>query len=131
MGSFRLKPITGEFKAGTLSVLEFDGLPFVPKRMFWVMGVPAGEVRGGHAHYVTEQYLICIQGRVRVKLFDGRDTDVFDMSAGRAVLIPRMVWDTQEFLTGDEIILVLCSTSYNPRDYINDREAFIKEVTGV
>lgn len=107
--------------------MEFDGLPFVPKRIFWVKDVPAGEERGGHAHYVTEQYLICLSGRVLVTLFDGKDRDIFELSAGRAVLIPRMVWDTQKFLTGSDIILVLCSTSYNPRDYINDRGAFVRE----
>lgn len=126
MDSFRLKPISGEFKAGTLSVMEFDGLPFVPKRMFWVKDVPAGEERGGHAHYVTEQYLICVRGAVSVTLYDGKDKDTFELSPGRAVFIPRMVWDTQKFLTGDDIVLVLCSTSYNPRDYINDWAEFKK-----
>ena len=26
------------------------GLPFVPKRLYWIYDVPGGESRGGHAH---------------------------------------------------------------------------------
>lgn len=109
---------------GTLSVLEFDGLPFVPKRMFYVSGVPAGEVRGCHAHYVTEQYLICVQGQILVELYDGQTSYNELLFPGHAVMVPRMIWDQQMFITGDDVMLAVCSTSYNPRDYIEDIEEF-------
>ena len=113
---------------GTLCVVEFDGLPFVPKRLFYVIGVPKGETRGGHAHYSNKQFLICVQGQILVTLFDGLDTITIQMSPGKVVFIDKMIWDTQTFDTVDAVLLVLCSQSYDPRDYVNDMEEFKKEV---
>ena len=113
---------------GTLNVIEFDGLPFVPKRLFYVKGVPKGEVRGGHAHYNNKQFLICVQGKIVATLFDGVDMTTIDMSPGKVVFIDKMIWDWQLFDSKDAIMLVFCSQSYDPRDYINDIEEFKKEI---
>ena len=34
------------------------GLPFVPKRLYWIYDVPGGESRGGHAHKKLKQIQI-------------------------------------------------------------------------
>lgn len=115
---------------GFLSVQEFKDLPFQPKRAFWVYGVSPTEVRGGHAHYETEQYLICLQGAVMVRLWDGQVRDERVISQGEAVYVPKMIWDEQVFLGRDAILLVLSSTEYDKADYIEDRREYASIVSG-
>ena len=111
---------------GFLSVLEFNDLPFIPKRVFWVYSVSPREIRGGHAHRETEQYLICVQGAVMVRLWNGKNRDERIISQGDAVFVPKMIWDEQVFLGRDSILLVLASTPYDKADYIENMEEYNK-----
>ena len=114
--------------SGCLSVIEFPCLSFVPKRVFIVTGVPSGQERGNHAHYETEQLLVCIQGTIQVRLFDGRISTIKMLSPGQVCFVPKMIWDSQVFESGRDILLVLASTLYDPNDYILDRDKFIEKV---
>ena len=53
---------------GSLSYLEFDNLNFQPKRVYYVSNVPSGEIRGKHGHKKDKQYLICVKGKVGVRM---------------------------------------------------------------
>jgi len=105
---------------GTLSYVEFADLHFSPKRMYYITGVPKGEVRGKHGHYKDQQYLVCIQGKIKVVMIskEGREEKV--LSPGDHAFLDNMVWGEQEYLTGDDIMLVLCSTKFDKSDYIYD-----------
>lgn len=109
---------------GWLLPFEFSKLPFIPKRIFFVSDVPQGMRRGEHAHFETQQYLICLAGRVRVGLHDGQSLEEKEIVQGESVFINRMIWDYQDFLTGQDSIAVLCSTEYTPSDYIMNFEEF-------
>lgn len=111
---------------GTLVPIDFFELPFTPKRVFYVRNVPAGEERGKHAHYKTKQLLICIKGSILVRLHNGKKLVEHLLSDGEAVLINEMIWDSQVFKTGDDVLLSICSTNYDKSDYIEDFEEFLK-----
>ena len=53
---------------GTLVPIELSDLPFEPRRIFYVSGVPKGEERGNHAHFETQQILVCLQVSILVKI---------------------------------------------------------------
>ena len=110
---------------GYLLPLSFSVLGFVPKRVFVVNDVPPGCVRGNHSHYKTKQYLICTNGTVNVILDDGRSVVTTLLRKGDAMLIPELVWDSQEFLEENSEIMVLCSTEYDINDYILTYDEFI------
>ena len=114
---------------GILSVLEFENLPFVPQRAFWVTHVPQGEERGNHAHHKTEQVLICVQGVIMVRIDRGRGTTEQILRPGESVYVGRMSWDSQVFLTGNDMLLVIASTKYDKGDYIEDKEFFLEELS--
>jgi hypothetical protein len=42
------------------------------------------------------------------------------------VFIDKMTWDSQVFLTGNDVLLSICSTEYNIDDYIDDFDFFLK-----
>jgi dTDP-4-dehydrorhamnose 3,5-epimerase-like enzyme len=111
---------------GILIPYEFSNLDFEPKRIFIVNNVPINEIRGNHSHKETKQLLICVNGSVNVYLDDGYTTKKNYLSAGESILIPEMVWDSQEFLENNSEIVVICSTHYNEKDYIFDYEEFKK-----
>lgn len=113
---------------GILVPIEFDQLPFEPRRLFYVKDVPKGEERGMHAHYKTEQILTCIKGEILVKLFDGVKWDATVLTPDTYIYIGPMVWDSQVFLTGEDFLISICSTPYDKNDYIEDMNQFIKEV---
>lgn len=111
---------------GTLVPIEFSDLPFEPKRVFYVCNVPEQEERGGHAHFQTEQLLICIKGEILVKLHDGTKLSEYTLHPNQAILVDKMVWDSQVFKTGSDVLLSICSTAYNKADYIEDFSKFIE-----
>lgn len=117
-----LKGYTDE--RGVLHPLNFDELPFIPKRMFLVSKVPAGVKRGDHSHHVTEQFLVCLKGEIDVLLYDGQTTSVTTLKPMQGVHVPNLIWDSQIFKTGDDILLVLASTDYNREDYIESLSTF-------
>ena len=110
---------------GELVPIEFSKLPFTPKRAFYVTEVPVNITRGNHAHYKTEQILFCVKGRIRVELFDGRDTTIQMLDPGEHAHAGNLIWDSQTFLTPDTVLLSICSTEYDPDDYITDIDEFI------
>ena len=119
-----LKIITDD--RGILIPLEFKDLPFFPQRLFIVKSVPIGTKRGGHAHYNTQQILICLKGKIKVILHDGLQEFVSYITENETKFIDSLIWDTQEFTSGQDVMLVLCSTPYEEQDYIRDFQEFKK-----
>jgi len=99
---------------------------FQPKRIFYVTGVPRGQVRGGHAHLRDKQILVCIKGSLSVKLDDGIGSRTFLLNEGQSIFMDTMTWGTQEYLTGDDILLVLCSEEHDEEEYIKSYTKFLE-----
>lgn len=116
-----------EDSRGSLLPIEFDSLPFIPKRVFIVNNVPLNDIRGEHSHYSTKQLIICTNGTVKVLLDDGLTKNEYILYKNQSILINEMVWDAQQFLTDDAEIIVLCSTKYDINDYIIDYNKFLHE----
>jgi dTDP-4-dehydrorhamnose 3,5-epimerase-like enzyme len=106
---------------GLLTAIEFDDLPFLPRRVFAVADVPPGMVRGGHAHRTGQQLLLCLAGAIEV-ITVAAGAAVHHMltpnSAG--VLVPAMVWSEQRYLVPGSTLLVLCSEPYHPDSYVHE-----------
>lgn len=118
--------IFNDERGGNLIPIEFYDIKFIPKRIFTVSGVPKNHIRGEHAHYETEQLLICVNGEILVGLDDGKNVTETILKNGDGIYINKMIWDYQQFLTGDEFMVVLSSTNYDPSDYINNKDDFYR-----
>ena len=112
---------------GDLSVGEFERhVPFVPKRYFMVFNVPSEDVRGEHAHRECHQFLLCIRGRCRVVVDDGRVREEVVLDRPNVGLyMPPMVWGIQYQYSSDALLLVFASHFYDPSDYIRDYRDFL------
>lgn len=109
---------------GYLFPVEIDSIPFDVKRVFTVYGVPVGTVRGGHAHFKTKQYLFCARGKIEVYLDNGTGEESTVLLEGESIFIDNLVWDSQRFLTENDIMIVFSNTHYDSNDYITTKEKF-------
>jgi dTDP-4-dehydrorhamnose 3,5-epimerase-like enzyme len=113
---------------GNLLVGEFPkNLPFAPTRFFVVSGVPNGESRGHHAHKTNQQILICLEGKVNVRVNDGTRWAEFVLDSGSKCLhLPALHWGEQHYASDKTKLLVLASESYSAEEYINSFEEFLE-----
>lgn len=101
-------------------------LPFAPRRVFFVYGVPSKEVRGAHAHRQCEQFLVALHGSVSCIVDDGASRAEYlldDPSIG--LHMPAMTWGTQYKYSADAVLAVFASRPYEDADYIRDYEEFV------
>ena len=124
-----LWPKVNKSERGTLCAIQSDGLPFVPQRVFYVKDVPKGARRGKHAHYTTKQLLVCVKGEIVVALDDGGRLQHVLLNEDDSVFVDNLIWDSQIYQTGNDILMSICSTEHDPKDYITDYDTFLQTVT--
>ena len=123
---FNLKTIV-EPDGNLVPVESNIDIPFSIKRVFYVYGVRDQNNRGEHAHHKTEQILVCLSGKLEVLCDDGVNKKKYLLeSPQQALYIPAMIWDDQNYLTDDTVMLVLCNNHYNINDYIDNYDDFLK-----
>jgi len=113
---------------GSLTVAEVaQQVPFDIARFFTVFGVPAGELRGTHAHRACHQFLVAVHGRFVARVDDGdRTADVVLDRPELGLYMPPMTWGGQFDYSPDAVLLVLASHRYDRADYIEDYEEFLR-----
>lgn len=108
-------------RRGALVPLEFDDLPFRPRRVFVVSGVPPGTIRGRHAQRRGRQLLVCSSGRVTVELRRGARVSTVTLDRpDRGLLVDAGVWAAQTYETAGAVLVVLASEPF-------DRGAIVPE----
>ena len=113
---------------GSLNLLEASKeLPFLPRRIFWVKGVPKGSERGFHAHRTGNQLLFCLNGSIQLtlKTHSGQESLVLSEESP-GVWMKNMVWGEQKFLTDDAVLLVFASNEFDESDYLRDFNEFLE-----
>lgn len=112
---------------GYLTVVDGGAeLPFRPKRVYYLYDVPAGAIRGQHAHHELEQLMVCVIGAVTVRLQDpqGRKSEFQLNRPGKALFVPKLHWRELVDFAGGSVLVVLASEAYNENDYIRTKREF-------
>ena len=101
-------------------------LPFVIKRIYYIVDMPQGSVRGAHAHKTLDQLVVAMQGHFSVDITDGENNWTYNMTKpNQALYIPGGYWRTlKDFLQGS-ICLVLASDPYDSSDYVRDYSDYL------
>ncbi len=112
---------------GDLSVTEFGkDLPFLPRRCFWVFGVPNSEIRGEHAHKECHQFLVAVSGSISVLLDNGQHQAEVNLDKPNlGIHISPGIWGVQYKYSEDAVLMVLASHGYDSNDYIRNYDEFL------
>lgn len=82
-------------------------------------------MRGGHAYYENEEFIVALSGSFDVVLDDGKVKRRFSLNRSYyGLLVPKGWWRSMENFSTNSLALVLSSTAYNREDYIYDYELF-------
>lgn len=112
---------------GLLVCDNSKNIPYEYSRMFCVNSAN-GEKRGGHAHKTQSQTLICLKGKILVEyIYESEEHSIY-LEPYEAYFMPPLTWATQQYLEEENILLVLCSSKYDPDDYIHDINIYNKIV---
>ena len=122
-------PIISDIR-GNLSFLENNKhIPFKIKRTYWIYDVPGGEVRGGHAYKVNQEFIVALSGSFDVILDDGKERKTFSLNRSYyGLYVPKGVWRQMQNFSTNSLALILASAKYDPDDYIFDYELFKNSV---
>ncbi len=112
---------------GTLGVLDFDVLPFIPKRIYWITDSSENVTRGAHAHKLLNQAFLVLSGSVTIDIFKGSEKQSFNLIAeGPILMLEPGHWRDIKLLTPASLLLVLCDREYEENDYIRDWEDYLE-----
>jgi oxalate decarboxylase/phosphoglucose isomerase-like protein (cupin superfamily) len=113
---------------GNLTFIESGvNIPFDVKRNYWIYDVPSGMWRDGHAFKAQHEFMVALSGSFDVIVNDGMGEKTFHLSRPQIGLyVPKMTWRYINNFSTNSVALVLSSTYYDPTDYIENFEDFIK-----
>ena len=121
------KPLGDE--RGSLIALEGNkSVPFNIKRIYYIFGTKEDVSRGFHAHRNLKQVAICVMGRCRFVLDDGKQREeiVLD-NPSTGLLIEDLIWREMSEFSPDCVLVVLANKYYDANDYIRNYSDFLKE----
>lgn len=118
-------------KRGELFPIDMENiLPFIPKRTFIVSNVPTHVIRGGHAHKINNQVLVCVRGSIIVSAYNYEDnvikSNCFHLNTGGWLYHPRKEWCEIVFVDETSMLLSFCSEQYNENDYLRNKDRWIE-----
>lgn len=128
--TIQFKPL-GDDRGSLVSLEGNKSVPFDIKRVYYIFGTEQGVARGFHAHRNLKQVAVCVTGKCRMILDDGKQRqETWLDSSTKGLLIEDLVWREMHDFSKDCVLLVLASEHYDENDYIRDYNDFLKAVNG-
>ena len=119
----------GDERGQLVALEESQDIPFEIKRVYYMYDTAQGIRRGSHAHKSLQQILICIHGKCKVMLDNGKEKKVVYLEKPyEGLFISNNIWREMYDFTPDAVLMVLASDYYNEEDYIRDYDQFLEFV---
>lgn len=118
-------PPLGDERGSLVALEGGKSVPFEIKRAYYIFGTKEGVARGFHAHRNLQQLAVCVTGKCRMVLDNGKiREEVWLNSPTRGLLIGNMLWREMHDFSPDCVLLVLASEHYDETDYIRNYDLF-------
>jgi dTDP-4-dehydrorhamnose 3,5-epimerase-like enzyme len=113
---------------GNLSFIEENNhIPFKIERSYLIYDVPGGEIRGGHAYHVLQEFIVALSGSFDVILDDGKNKMKVTLNRSyNGVFVPNGIWRSLENFSTNSLCMILASEKYSEKDYIRDYDNYKK-----
>src|SRR5690625_515942 len=122
-------PPLGDERGSLVAVEAEKTVPFTNRRVYYIFGTKHGVARGFHAHKQLKQVAICVTGKCRMILDDGKKRqEAWLDSPTKGLLIEGLIWREMHDFSKDCVLLVLADEHYEEADYIRDYHRFLKAV---
>lgn len=122
-------PSIGDDRGSLVAMETIDKVPFEIKRVYFIFETLKDVSRGFHAHKQLKQIAICVSGKCRMVIDDGRNREeVWLDSPSKGLLIDNNLWREMHDFSEDCVLLVLASEHYNESDYIRSYDDFKRAV---
>ena len=114
---------------GNLSFIEEEKhIPFKIGRTYWIYDVPGGQVRGGHAFKIQQEFIVALSGSFDVIIDDGNEKKTFSMNRSYyGLYLPAGLWRQMENFSTNSLAMVMSSTVFSDNDYIRDYQQFLNQ----
>ncbi len=122
----------GDSRGDLVAIEELKDITFPIRRVYYMYNVGKDIVRGRHAHKSLEQVLICVHGSCKVKLDNGRESEVILLdNPNEGVYVSNAVWREMYDFSEGAVLMVLASKLYDESDYIRNYDEFLRYVNGL
>ena len=122
-------PSIGDDRGSLVAMETIDKVPFEIKRVYFIFETLKDVSRGFHAHKQLKQIAICVSGKCRMVIDDGRNREeVWLDSPSKGLLLDNNLWREMHEFSEDCVLLVLASEHYNESDYIRSYDDFKRAV---
>ena len=113
---------------GNLSFIEEDtNVPFRVERTYWIYDVPGGQVRGGHAFKVQQEFIVALSGSFDVIVDDGTLKETYSLNRSYyGLYIPSGLWRQMQNFSTNSLAMVLSSTQFSANDYIRNYKQYLE-----
>ena len=120
-------PTIGDERGSLVSMEAKDKIPFSIKRAYFIFDTKKNVSRGFHAHRELQQVAVCVAGKCRMTLDDGKKREeVWLDSPNKGIYINKYIWREMHDFSSDCVLLVLASEHYSESDYIMDYDQFLR-----
>lgn len=122
-------PPVGDERGSLVALETGKTVPFDIKRVYYIFATQKNVARGFHAHKNLKQIAVCVTGKCRMVLDNGKiRQDAWLDSPTKGLLISDLVWREMHDFSQDCVLLVLASEHYDESDYIRDYQDFLNKV---
>lgn len=120
----------GDERGMLVALEEYSDIPFEIKRVYYMYDTKPNVHRGFHAHKNLEQILVCIHGRCKILLDNGKEKKVVSLEKPyEGLYISNDMWREMYDFSKDAVLLVLASEPYREEDYIRNYDEFLKQLS--
>ena len=120
-------PTIGDNRGSLVAMEAMDKIPFNIKRAYFIFDTQKNVSRGFHAHKDLQQVAVCVAGKCRMTLDNGKKReDVWLDSPNKGIFIDKYIWREMHDFSEDCVLLVLVSEHYDESDYIRSYDDFKK-----
>ncbi|AXY58901.1 MULTISPECIES: sugar 3,4-ketoisomerase [Acinetobacter] len=119
--------VLGDDRGSLIALEAKKTVPFDIKRVYYIFDTQQGVGRGFHAHHNLKQIAVCVIGKCRMILDDGKTREEAWLdSPTKGLLIGDLVWREMHDFSDNCVLLVLASEYYDETDYIRDYNEFLQ-----
>lgn len=119
----------GDERGMLIALEENEEIPFNIKRVYYMYDTLPNVRRGFHAHKKLRQILICVSGKCKIHLDDGKETVEINLDKPyEGLFIENAIWREMYDFSDNAVLMVLASELYDESDYIRNYEEFIEYI---